>query len=257
MRLDSYLTEKGYFNSRTKAKQAIERGEIYISGKPITKSAFDLTNDIINCSDFFIERVCEDSFVSLGGFKLNKAIKDFGLAISGLVCADIGASTGGFTDCLLKNGASKVYSVDLNDELLDKSLKVNACVFEIIKNAKDLTKNDFNGDEINMIVCDLSFISATQVLPIFSSILSDGAKLIVLIKPQFEMDEKRKFKNGIIKEKKLRENACRKIYDCAVVNNFTPTNLTTAPIREGKNVEYLMLAIKGHFEPYNINGFDF
>ena len=159
MRLDNYLTEKGYFDSRTKAKQSIERGEIFINSKLINKASYEINEDL----EYKIERICEDSFVSLGGFKLKKAITDFNFDCNNLIVADIGASTGGFTDCLLKNGAKKVYAIDLNDELLHKSLKEDNRVVSIIKNAKDLTLKDFD-DKIDLIVADLSFISLTMVI---------------------------------------------------------------------------------------------
>ena len=104
MRLDNYLVEKGFFDSRTKAKQAISRGEIYIDGNNDVKPSLNMEDDVC----YKINRVCENSFVSLGGFKLDKALKDFKFNVDGLIVADIGASTGGFTDCLLKNGAKSV-----------------------------------------------------------------------------------------------------------------------------------------------------
>lgn len=252
MRLDIFLTEKGYFDSRTKAKQAIERGEIYIDGKKVTKSALDISEDSVA-----VERICESSFVSLGGFKLDKALCDFDFSVENMVCADIGASTGGFTDCLIKRNARKVYAVDLNDGLLHDSLKTNEKVVTVIKNAKELNLSDFGNDVPNFIVCDLSFISATYVMPVLSNLLSAGDFMILLIKPQFETGEKKKFKNGIIKDSKIRRSACKKVYDSAVANGFSPIKITTAPIVEGKNVEYLILLRKGKYKTFDLNEYSF
>ena len=163
MRLDNYLVEKGIFDSRTKAKQAIERGEIFVDSKKILKSSFEIKEQEVD-----VKHVYESKFVSLGGYKLEKALKDFNFNVTDLVVADIGASTGGFTDCLLQNGAKKVYAIDLNDTLLHQKLKESDSVIPIIKNAKDLVLDDFS-DHLDLIVADLSFISITQVLSTFSN----------------------------------------------------------------------------------------
>lgn len=240
MRLDNYLVERGYFDSRTKAKQSIERGEVYVNSVKITKSAYLLDSQREND----INIVSENSFVSLGGFKLKKALDDFKIDVSNLVAADIGASTGGFTDCLLISGVKKVYAVDLNNELLHYKLRVDDRVIPIIKNARDLTVNDFS-DTLDLIVADLSFISVTYVLETFSKLLVNGAKLIILIKPQFESGEKKRFKNGIVKDKKLQLSICNTIYDFALKFDLSPIGFTTAPIVKDKNVEFLMMFEKG------------
>ena len=240
MRLDNYLVERGYFDSRTKAKQAIERGEIYVNSIKVTKCAYLIDEQ----KEVEIKRICENSFVSLGGFKLKKAIDDFNFNANGLIAADIGASTGGFTDCLLLLGVKKVYAVDLNDKLLHDKLKNDERVIPLIKNARDLVANDFD-DKLDLIVADLSFISVTYVLEVFSKLLTDGAKLIILIKPQFESGEKRRFKNGIVKDKKLQLSICNTVYDCALKYNLAPIGFTTAPIVKDKNIEFLMMFEKG------------
>ena len=152
----------------------------------------------------------------------------------------MGASTGGFTDCLLQNGAEKVYSVDLNDELLSEKLKCNPKVVELTKNAKFLKKEDFQ-DEIDLIVADLSFISEKAVLPVFKTLLKEAGRMIILIKPQFEMGEKRKFKNGIVSDEKARNTVVNDVILFAKNIGLKPLNLTEAPIKEGKNIEYLLL----------------
>jgi len=236
MRLDNYLVKIGKFDSRTKAKQAIERGEIFLDGIKKDKPSFDVPEDYSGK----IEYVYDVSFVSLGGYKLFKALKDFEFSVKGFTVADIGASTGGFTDCLLQNGAKKIYAVDLNNELLHESLKLNDKVIEVIKNARELTKDDFD-DNLDLIVADLSFISATYVLDVFSSLLECGKHLLLLVKPQFESGEKRKFKNGIIRDVKIHQEVLEKIISVAGDNGFNKIAVTTAPIVERKNTEFLIL----------------
>ena len=238
MRFDEYLTVNRYFESRNKAKNAIEKGLVFINGEKILKPSKEIAdgeNPTISIEE-------TETFVSVGGHKLSKALKDFNFSVCDLVVADIGASTGGFTDCLIQNGAKKVYAVDLNDELLHPSLKNDDKVVRVIKNAKNLTTKDVK--DITLITADLSFISAKQVLPVFYNILPEIGKVILLIKPQFEMDKKRVFKNGIVKDDKARKDAVRAVYDAALENGFSAVNMTTAPIDKNKNLEFLILLSK-------------
>ena len=236
MRLDSYLVSKAIFASRTKARQSILKNEIFIDGKLYNKPSFNITEN----KEYNIERkFCED-FVSLGGFKLSKAIKDFNFNVDNFICADIGASTGGFTDCLLQNNAKKVYSIDLNSELLCDKLKKNNKVVPIIKNAKFLKKEDFN-ENLDLITADLSFISEKIILPIISSLLENETYAIILIKPQFELDKKIKVKNGILKDNKLIKTCCDSVIECAKQNSLELIDLTDAPLYKDKNHEFLAL----------------
>ncbi len=235
MRLDNFLVENKYFDSRTKAHQSIKRGEVYVNDIVIVKPSYEVSD----CSKANIKIIAQNSYVSLGGYKLKKALDEFNISLNGKIACDVGASTGGFTDCLLQNGIKMVYAVDLNDELLHISLKNDCRVKSIIKNAKHLEKKDFSY-EIDILTADLSFISARQVVKVFYEILSDNGQAIILIKPQFETGERKKFKNGIIKDAKYREKACREVYDCAVSVGFGVKNLTTAPEIKGKNIEYLI-----------------
>ncbi len=241
MRLDLFLVEKEYFSTRTKARQAIERNEIYINGKLVNKPSYDVV-----CGDVKVERVCASEYVSLGGFKLEKALRDFNFNVSGLIVADIGASTGGFTDCLIKNGAKKVYAVDLRDDLLHESLKSLDNVNLVVKNAKELCFNDFN-EKLDLIVADLSFISISNVLNVFSQLIDEDGSIIILIKPQFETGKKIKFKNGIVKDAKIHQQVCLGVYDLAVSLNLAPQAITCAPIVEGKNKEFLILLNKKNY----------
>ena len=246
MRFDEYLAFKGFFDSRTKAKQAILNGEVKVNNERINKPAKEMSENAHY--DIIIEKA--ENFVSLGGYKLSKALKDFDFSVKDKSVADIGASTGGFTDCLLQNGAAKVYAVDLNDGLLHASLVNNDKVVQIVKNAKNLTKTDLEG--IDLITADLSFISAKQVLEIFYNLLPDNGNVILLIKPQFEIGERRNFKNGIIKDDNIRKNACLGVYNAAVNVGFSVSNMTTAPINKDKNIEFLILLSKD-----NVKNVDF
>lgn len=246
MRLDEYLATEKYFDSRTKAKQAIERGEVYVNGKVSDKPSATVSPDNIS-----VEIRSEKEFVSLGGYKLDKALSDFNFDVKNRVCADFGASTGGFTDCLLQRGAKTVYAIDLNDGLLHEKLKNDSRVIPVIRNAKDVTIKDF-AVKPSLITADLSFISQTAVIPIFADLLSDGEFLIVLIKPQFEYGEKRRFKNGIIRDDKIRKQICLNIVNFAGEHGFVVKGFTDAPRNADKNVEFLVL-----FEKNGERTFDF
>ena len=240
MRFDNYLVSIGLFDSRTKARQAIDRGEIYLNSKQILKASLEIdsNNDFLN-----VKRVCQSDFVSLGGFKLEKALKDFNLSVENLVVADIGASAGGFTDCLLQNGAKKVFAVDLRDDLLSDKLKCDDRVEMIVKNARDLNSGDFNLS-LDMIVADLSFISISMVVDVFSNLLKKGNRLLLLIKPQFEVGKRIKLKNGIIRDHALHKSICLNVYDECVKRNLSPLAITKAPEVEKKNLEFLFLLEK-------------
>ena len=251
MRIDAFLCVKGFFASRNKAKESIERGEIYFNGERIEKPSFDIKEG----DDDKIKIVRKASeFVSIGGFKLEKALNDFGFSVDGMVAADVGASTGGFTDCLIQRGARKIFAVDLNDGLLSAKIRNNPIVIPVIRNARYLEKNDFDSP-LDLIVADLSFISETLVLPIFSEILQSGKRAIILIKPQFEGDRKEKRKNGIIIDDKDVFAAIKKVVVCSIENGFTPEKLTAAPIVSGKNKEYLLLMVKKSVVDFNVDCF--
>lgn len=238
MRLDKYLCEKGFYPSRTKAVDGIMLAEVTVNGKVVQKSSYEITeNDIVKIL------IVQEKFVSNGGYKLDKARIDFSLDFNDKVFIDIGASTGGFTDCLLKNGAKKVYCVDVGEDLLDVSIKNDDRVVVMDRtNAKDLKKGDFY--DVDSIVMDCSFISARQILGTISNLLLPKKEAIILIKPQFEMDERKKFKNGIIKDKKLHFLACKNVIDFAKKVDLFAIDITTAPIKEGKNVEFLLRLVK-------------
>ena len=235
MRIDTYLYQNQKYSSRTKAAEAISRGEVFANGKVVKKSSFEVSdNDKIE-----IVETCQ-TFVSNGGYKLEKAFEDFKLEVSNLTFADVGASTGGFTDCLLKHGAKKVFAIDVGESLLSNELKQNDKVVVIDNfNARNLCKETL-GETVDGVVCDVSFISLTYVLAQIYSVLNDDGFAIVLIKPQFECGKKELNKNGIVTDKKARVECVKKILDFALAVGFTPSNFTNAPIKQDKNREYLL-----------------
>lgn len=244
MRIDKYLAEK--FGSRTKSAEAITKGLVKVNGKNVAPSYEVKDSDTFE----FIEP--KESFVSNGGYKLSKAIKDFGYDARGKVFADIGASNGGFTDCLFQNGAKKVYCIDVGESQLDSSLKEKNVVIIDNFNARNLTLSLF-AERLDAVVIDVSFISLTYILKAVSEILPDGGEIIALIKPQFECENRNVGKNGIVKKSSVHIKVIEKIFAYCVSCNLSPIDLTTAPINVGKNIEYLIRLVKGEAEIKPLN----
>ena len=247
MRIDSYLYQNLIYQSRTKASEAILRGDVYVNGKPVKKPSFEVNeNDKIE--------VIETSqvFVSNGGYKLEKAFEDFKFSAERLTFADVGASTGGFTDCLLKRGAKKVFAIDVGESLLSPELQANEKVVVIDNfNARNLRIETLGG-LVDGVVCDVSFISLTYVLTQIYSVLKDNGFAIVLIKPQFECGKKQLNKNGIVTDKKARIECVEKIFDFAKALGFSISNFTNAPIKPDKNREYLLMLSKRQSKHLNL-----
>ncbi len=231
MRADKYLAEK--FGSRTKAAEAIEKGYVLVNGKTVK------TKDEIKDADEITFVRAQTQFVSNGGYKLAKAIDAFGLFCKDKVFADIGASTGGFTDCLLQNGVKKVYAVDVGESLLHESLVSNAAIVRMENtNARYLSQADFL-ERIDGVVTDVSFISLRLIFPAIKSILSDEGEGVVLIKPQFECENKNIGKSGIV-HPSAHPKIVEKVLEYAAENGLYPFGITNAPLRKGKNVEYVL-----------------
>ncbi len=195
MRIDVYLTEKGYCKSRSKASQAIAQGRVLLNGVPVQKASLPvLENDEV----FVLQPKTE--YVSRAGYKLEAALKAFDVSVQGKTVLDIGASTGGFTDCVLQNGAAFVYAVDVGSGQLDERLLADerVCSRENT-NARYLQKSDFDRP-IDLIVLDVSFISQKLLYPSIADILPSGACLISLIKPQFELGKANIGKGGLVRD---------------------------------------------------------
>jgi len=197
VRLDILVSEEtGY--SRGFAKELIKGGNVSVSGQVVTSPGASFVKDDIEIECSLPDKV----YVSRGGYKLEKALKHFEIDVNGLTCADIGASTGGFTDCLLKNGAEKVYAIDNGSEQLDSRLLTDDRVINIENmNAKDI-KADMFSEVIDFICIDVSFISVTKIIFAVSSILKPGGTLICLVKPQFEAGRGNLNKRGIVRGSK-------------------------------------------------------
>lgn len=235
MRIDKYLI--GRFGSRNKASAAIKNGLVKVNGKPVSSSYEVKASDNVEILPF-------DEFVSVGGYKLQKALDDFNFSVAGGVFADVGASTGGFTDCLLKNGAKKVYCIDVGESQLDKSLLEKNVVVIDNFNARNLSPDLFS-EELDGVVIDVSFISLTYILEAVASILKDGKSVLALIKPQFECESKSVGKNGVVRDGVRRKKIIEKIYNFAKRCNLAPVRLTVAPVHKNKNVEYIIHLVKG------------
>lgn len=233
MRLDKYLAEHG-FSSRTKAARALAKGLVTVNGKPGKAS------DEVSDSDDICVREEEIGFVSEGGYKLHRALSCFGDSAEGMVFADIGASTGGFTDCLLQAGARRVYAVDVGKSQLAPRLAADGRVVVMDGiNARYLTREDFP-EQIDGIVADVSFISLTLIIPAAAKILSDCKTAYLLIKPQFECGGVGLDKHGIVKDERVRLAAVQKICLCAKGEGFALCGIVNAPLQKGKNIEYIL-----------------
>ena len=202
MRLDVFLAKNGFARSRTLARALIENGQVTVNGKTALRPSESVTeDDRVSVADGSADR-----YVSRGGLKLEKILEELGISVSGLVVCDIGSSTGGFTDCLLKRGAAKVYAVDCGKDQLDASLKGDRRVVSVEGfNAKELTP-EVTGT-VDMVTMDVSFISQTKLYPAVKRILKKDGIFISLIKPQFESGRENIGKNGVIKDKVMREKA--------------------------------------------------
>lgn len=245
MRADVYLTEKGMCESRSKAKSCIEEGLLFVNGANVKKCSYDISE-----SDVAELRGEVMPFVSRGGLKLLGALDTFALDVKDLVCADIGASTGGFTDCLLQNGAKRVYAVDCGSGQLHQKLKNDERVKSIeALNARELTC-EVLGEKCDLAVMDVSFISQTLLYGAVRSVLKDGGTLISLIKPQFECGRAALGRGGIVKDRKVKINVIRSVVSAASDAGLTLTGLAPSPIKGGDgNEEYLAEFVYGGKAP--------
>ncbi len=250
-RLDIYMTEK--FNlSRQKAQGLIKEKSVFVNQKIVTKVSFIVKeNDIVEIAEQKYD------FVSRGGYKLLKAIEDFDLDLQGKICLDIGASTGGFTQCMLIFGAEKVYAIDVGKGQLSPILADDSRVINIENtNIKEIDKYFDSIEKADFISVDLSFISLTKTLPVIKNLLKTDGKIICLIKPQFEAG-KVNIKNGVIKDKKLHKSILLSLFDFFNQEKLYIYNFTFSPIKgQSGNIEYLVELRKIPTEKtaaYNIN----
>ena len=237
MRLDRLIAEKSLAPSREQAKKLIEQGLVSVNGKTISKPSYEADeSDSIEVTG----RLCR--YVGRGGLKLEGALKAFDIDVNGLVCADIGASTGGFTDCMLQNGAQFVYAVDVGHGQLDKKLIADSRVANIEGvNARYIEPELFD-TKPSLITCDLSFISLRLVIDRLIGCLAENGMMIVLIKPQFEVGKSAIGKNGIVKDKKAHTRMLDELSAYFLQAGLVIKKLTYSPIKGGDgNIEYTAL----------------
>lgn len=236
MRLDLYVFEHGLANSRTDAKKLVIEGAVSVNGVTVTKPAYDVAD-----SDEVSVDSSEHRFVSRGGFKLEGALEKFGISVNGALALDVGASSGGFTDCLLQNGANHVIAVDSGSGQMAMSLRDDDRVTVIENfNARYMKPEDFEYSP-TVVVMDVSFISATCIIPAIFEVSADGADFICLVKPQFEVGRAGVGKGGIVKDERLRRSALDKVVDFAKAVGFEHKSSCVSPIKGGDgNIEYLV-----------------
>ncbi len=241
MRADLYLSTFGHTESRKKAQDLIDAGAVRIDGQVVKKASAIVNEDIPHQVD--IEQVFK--YVSRGGRKLEMALEVFRINVNRKKAVDIGASTGGFTDCLLKHGAARVYSVDAGIGQLHESLRADSRVVCLEKfNARELTPEVTEG-LCDIAVEDVSFISQTYIIPNIARVLRDGGEFVSLIKPQFEAGRRALGKGGIVHNRAYRYIAVKRVIECAVANGFDCVNLIHSPIDGGDgNKEYLAHFVK-------------
>ena len=234
MRADVYLTERGLCESRTKAARLISEGKVILDGKVISRPS-----ETVSDGDHTVEITEADKYVSRGGLKLEAALDSFVIDVAGKRCIDVGASTGGFTDCLLRCGADYVCAVDSGRGQLHPSIASN----ERVRSFEGYNARYLSADELgkfDVAVMDVSFISQTLIHKSLSDLLLDGGIFISLIKPQFELEKSKIGKNGIVKNSSYRVDAVKRVLESARICGLAPIDLIRSPIEGGDgNVEYL------------------
>ena len=248
-RLDLLLVQKGFFESRQKAKIAIMEGLVFVGGAISDKpgTPVDVDAEITLKND-----PCP--YVSRGGLKLEKAMQAFGFSLEGRTCMDIGASTGGFTDCMLQHGASRVYAVDVGYGQLAWKLRTDPRVTNIEKcNFRYFDRALVDGP-IDFMSADVSFISLKLIFPVAVSMLADGGDIVCLVKPQFEAGREQVGKNGIVRDSKVHEEVIRRVVGYGSENGLSAMGLTHSPITGAKgNIEYLLHLNKAEKMLYNVD----
>ena len=244
IRLDMAVLERGLSESRAKVGALIMAGQVYVNGQKATKAGLTVKE-----SDKIEVRGEKMPFVSRGGYKLDKAVKAFHLQLQDCVCMDIGASTGGFSDCMLQNGAKKVYAVDVGYGQLAWKLRTDARVVNMERtNFRYLTTEDI-AEQLDFASVDVSFISLKIILPVLFALLREGGEAVCLIKPQFEAGKENVGKKGVVRDPSVHTEVVKTVTQFAFETGFSVLHLSFSPIKgpEG-NIEYLM-HIKKEKEP--------
>ncbi len=236
LRLDVLLVERGLVESREKARALILAGQVLVDGQKLDKAGHAV--DV----EARVELLDSPRFVGRGGLKLEAALDHFGIQVSGKVCLDIGSSTGGFTDCLLQRGAARVFAIDVGTGQLDWKLRNDARV--VVReqfNARYLTRAEVP-EPVDLAVCNVSFISITMILPVLPNVLAKDAEMVILVKPQFELERGQVGKGGIIRDAALHQQACDRVAEAVHRLDFE-TGIIPSPVlgAEG-NQEFLLYA---------------
>ena len=235
-RLDLLVVERGLTESREKARALILAGQVLVNGQKADKAGANVDTEAT------IELLAQPRYVGRGGLKLEAALDHFGIAVAGKVCLDVGSSTGGFTDCLLQRGAARVYAIDAGTGQLDWKLRNDprVIVHEQV-NARYLSRDQVP-ELIDLVVCDVSFISITMILPAIADLLAGHAEMVILVKPQFELERHQIGKGGIIRDPALHQQACRRVEQAVQALGFQ-TQIIPSPVlgAEG-NQEFLLHA---------------
>lgn len=245
IRLDVYMTEQGMTESRERAKALIMAGQVYIDNQKCDKAGMMINPDTTK-PEIRGETL---KYVSRGGLKLEKAMQEFPIILQDKVTMDIGASTGGFTDCMLQNGAKKVFSIDVGYGQLAWKLRQDDRVVNMERTNIRYVTSEKIGEKIDFASIDVSFISLKLVLPVANELLKDDGELVALIKPQFEAGREQVGKKGVVKDKNVHFEVCKNALKYAVDSGFSPLGLSFSPIKgpEG-NIEYLMYLKKNSNE---------
>lgn len=236
MRADIFLSSNGFAQSRERAKNLIEQGRVSVNGKVIKKPS----SEIVDTDKVLVAQSDTYEYVSRGGLKLEKALLHFEISPKGMTAADLGASSGGFCDCLLHFGAKKIYAVDCGSGQLAKKIREDKRVVSFENTNARFVDDSLFGEKVDIVVMDLSFISQTLVFPAVSKILKHGGMLVSLIKPQFEAGKSGVGKNGIVKSEKVRNDAVKKVIENARLFGLVSREVIESPIKGGDgNTEYL------------------
>ncbi len=235
-RLDIAVFEQGYAPSREKAKAIIMAGIVYVNNQKVDKAGFELKEgDVLEVRGKTLQ------YVSRGGLKLEKAMQEFPITLEGKTCMDVGASTGGFTDCMLQNGAVKVYSVDVGYGQLAWKLRTDERVVNLERTNFRYATREQIPDEVDFASVDVSFISLKHILPNLNALLASDGQAVCLIKPQFEAGKEKVGKKGVVRDLNVHLEVVENVISLALENGFSVMGLQFSPIKgpEG-NIEYLI-----------------
>ncbi len=249
LRLDTAVFEAGYAESREKAKALIMAGLVYVNNQKSDKPGTTVKSD-----DVIEFRGSQPKYVSRGGLKLEKAVEKFGFSLNGNICADIGASTGGFTDCMLQNGAVKVYAIDVGYGQLAWKLRTDDRVINLERTNFRYVTEEQIPEKLDFCSVDVSFISLSLIIPVMKTIMKENAQAVCLIKPQFEAGREKVGKKGVVRDPDVHLEVIEKVISIAQENGFSVNNLDFSPIKgpEG-NIEYLIHIVNNNIAEISEN----